>query len=53
MGGGGMHVKLQCQMSQWLYQLQGYAKHNAHRHKKDMEYGGMNQGVGNPNGRHR
>jgi hypothetical protein len=40
--GGGMHVKLRCQMSQWPYKLQGHTKHNAHRHKEDMEYGAMN-----------
>jgi len=40
-----MHIKLQCQLDWWLYELNEYARHVEHRHKEYMKYVSMNKGV--------
>jgi hypothetical protein len=40
-----MHAKLSCQMDWWPTRLMGCVKHIKLRHKKHMNYDGMNGGV--------
>jgi len=47
-----MHAKLQCLMVNWPYELKGHTRHIAHQHGEDMEYGGMNKGMCNLDGKH-